>query len=195
GREVITLFKEGEDWVPYQIWNSNRMQAGIDAIQIGDIDPYNPGHELIAAGYVFDNGRPILIVLKFKTLFWEAQILWNLIEDPQQIVAYNFDFEREGTEIIVVNDPLTTVLSIPNFMDRTFRAGQVVLLPAIILIPATVLVFALAEYIEKVTDRRRRRYTLEMVSKGFVKCPHCKRFIPKDKMKAHLRWHRTAQFR
>ncbi|MFX1492571.1 MAG: hypothetical protein ACFFBU_09940, partial [Promethearchaeota archaeon] len=195
GKEIFTLFKETSDWVPNQIWNSNNMQAGINKVQIGDIDPYNPGQELLAEGYVFETNRPILIVLKFRTLYWETQILWNLVQNSQQVLTSNFDFDREGSEIIVANEPHTTVLAMPNVMDRTLRAFQMVIVPALILFPAGILVFAAAEYIGRATERRRHRYTLEMVSKGFVKCPHCRRFIPKDKMKAHLRWHRRAQFR
>jgi hypothetical protein len=195
GRDVITLFKERGEWVPRQIWNSDNMQAGINTVQIGDIDPYNPGQEVLAEGYVYEDNRSILIVLKFKTDDWESQILWNLVQMPQEVLAHNLNFNREGFEIIVANGPYTAVLAMPNLVDRTLRAFQMVILPAIILLPAAILVFAVAEYIGRATEQRRHRYTLEMVSKGFVKCPYCKRFIPKDKMEAHLRWHRKAQFR
>jgi hypothetical protein len=100
-----------------------------------------------------------------------------------------------GTEIFIVHSPQITVLSIPNGLDRIFRAGQTVLLPAILLLPATILLFAAADYLGRVAEARRRNRTLEMVSKGYVKCPICKRFIPKDKAEAHRRWHQTMQFR
>ncbi len=195
GREIFVLFREGTDWQPRQIWVSNIMRAGISNVIIEDIDPYSPGHELLGIGSVFGTGQPILVILDFNDLFWNTRILWNPLQQPDQVMASNLDFNRDGAEIIITNSPQTAILSIPNALDRIIRAGQVVLIPALILLPTTLVLFALADYIGRASERRRRNYALEMVAKGYIKCKLCDRFVPKDKMQAHLRWHKMQQFR
>jgi hypothetical protein len=171
------------------------MGSGMDSVEIGDIDPFTPGLELLGSGFVFETNRPILVGFSFTSIIQQKWIVWNPLEHPVEVIISNFDFNRVGAEIILVNDPTSAVLSIPNDGDRTMRASSAVLLPAFLFLPATFLIFALADYVGRVADLRRRRYALEMVSKGFVKCRLCQRFVPKDKLEAHLRWHRTQQFK
>lgn len=194
-REVVTLYYEGGRWQSELLWDSNIMGSGMDSIEIGDIDPFIPGLELLGSGFVFETNRPILVGFSFTSIIQQRWIVWNPLEHPVEVVISNFDMNRAGAEIILVNDPATAVLSIPNEGDRTMRASSAVLLPAFLFLPATFLIFALADYIGRVADLRRRRYALEMVSKGFVKCRLCQRFVPKENLEAHLRWHRTQQFK
>ncbi len=194
-REVVTLYYEGGRWHSELLWDSNLMGSGMDSVEIGDIDPFIPGLEILGSGFVFETYRPILVGFSYTSAIRQPWIVWNPIEQPTEIVVSNFNFNRVGTEIILANDPTTVVLSIPNEGDRTMRASSTVLLPAFLFLPATFLIFALADYYGRVADLRRRRYALEMVSKGFVKCRLCQRFVPKDKLEAHLRWHRTKQFK
>ncbi|MFX1300527.1 MAG: hypothetical protein ACFFAL_11315 [Promethearchaeota archaeon] len=194
-QEVVTLYYEGGRWRSDLVWDSNIMGSGMDSVDIADIDPFIPGLEILGSGFVFEPYRPILVGFSYTSTIQQPWIVWNPIERPIEIVVSNFDFYRVGAEIIIVNDPTSTVLSIPNDGDRTMRASSTVLLPAFLFLPATFLIFALADYIGRVADLRRRRYALEMVSKGFVKCRLCQRFVPKDKLEAHLRWHRTQQFK
>ncbi|MFX0168637.1 MAG: hypothetical protein ACFE89_04675 [Candidatus Hodarchaeota archaeon] len=195
GNELWILSYSTSGWDPDTIWASSAMKAGISQTLVEDFDPYSPGHEVLGVGTVFENDRPILTIQSWNTIYWDTRILWNLIYQPEVVVTANFDFTREGSEVIVANHPLSVILAVPNISDRSVRAGQTVLLPALVLIPATVLTFGLADYISRVSERRRRNQVLEMVTKGFVKCPSCKRFVPKDKIEAHRRWHRTQQFR
>lgn len=195
GNGIYTLERDGAVWDPTQVWVSSIMQAGIQSVIVGDLDPYNPGMEILGIGKVFENSRPILVVLAYNQLFWDIRILWNLIQPPASVATANIDFNRDGSEVIIANEPITAILSVPNEWDRTVRAGQVVLFPVIVLIPATFLLFALADYIGRVSEHRRRNYALEMVTKGYVRCPLCKRFVPKEKIEAHRRWHRRQQFR
>ncbi len=194
-REVVILFYEGGRWQSELLWDSNLMGSGMESVEIGDIDPFLPGLELLGNGFVFETNRPILVGFSFTSIIQQMWIVWNPLEHPVEVVVSNFDLNRVGAEIILVYDPATAVLSIPNEGDRTMRASSAVLLPAFLFLPATFLIFALADYIGRVADLRRRRYALEMVSKGFVKCRLCQRFVPKDKLEAHLRWHRTQQFK
>ena len=195
GQEVLTLYYEGERWKSELLWDSNLMGSGMVSVEIGDIDPFIPGLEILGSGFVFETYRQILVGFSYTSVIRQPWIVWNPIEQPTEIVVSNFDFNRVGAEIILVNDPSSAVLSIPNEGDRTMRASSAVLLPAFLFLPATFLIFALADYYGRVADLRRRRYALEMVSKGFVKCRLCQRFVPKDKLEAHLLWHRTQQFK
>ena len=194
-REVLTLYYEGGRWQSELLWDSNLMDSGMDSVEIGDIDPFLPGLELLGSGFVFETNRPILVGFSFTSVIQQPWIVWNPIEHPVEVVVSNFDLNRVGAEITLVNDPASAVLSIPNEGDRTMRASSSVLLPAFLFLPSTFLIFALADYYGRVSDIRRRMYALEMVSKGFVKCRLCQRFVPKDKLEAHLRWHRTQQFK
>jgi hypothetical protein len=166
----------------------------MNSVFIADIDPFSPGEEILGLGTSGGTGESVLVVLKHG-LLWLPSLLWNLGSHPASVAVSNFDFNRMGTEVVLAYTPQTVVLSVPSTTDRTFRAGQTVLLPALFLLPGTLILFALADYIGRVGEARRRRRTLEMVAKGYVKCPICKRFIPKDKAEAHRRYHRTAQFR
>ena len=195
GNDIRILSRTPTGWDPDTIWQSYTMQAGINEVLIADFDPYNPGEEVLGCGTVFANNRPMLILQSWNTIFWQSRILWYPLSPPETLTAGNYDFAREGTEVIVGNHPATAILAVPNIADRNIRAGQTVLLPALILIPATIMTFGFADYMSRVSDRRRRNRALEMVTKGFVKCPVCKRFVPKDKIEAHRRWHRTQQFR
>ena len=195
GHDIRVLSQTPTGWDPDTIWQSSTLEVGIGEVLIADFDPYNPGEEVLGGGTVFATNRPILTLQSWNSIFWQSRILWNLLDPPETLIASNYDFTREGVEIIVANHPYTVVLSVPNINDRTIRSGQTVLLPALVLIPTTMVIFGLADYMSRVSDRRRRNRTLEMVAKGFVKCPVCKRFVPRDKIKAHRRWHRTQQFR
>lgn len=166
----------------------------MNSVCIGDIDPFSPGQEILGVGTISETSQSVLVVLKYG-LLWVPSILWNLGTHPVSVTVSNFDFNRMGTEVIVAYTPQTVVLSVPSTTDRTFRAGQTVLVPAILLFPGTLILFALANYMGRVGEARRRRRSLEMIAKGYVKCPICKRFIPKDKAEAHRRYHRTEQFR
>ncbi len=195
GMDIFTLYRGSGGWVPKNIWPSQIMKARMYSVLVSDIDPYNPGQEVLGAGTTSGEGRPILVLLSYNTLFWSVSVLWNLIQSPVSVIAFNFDFNRDGSEVIIANSPETAILSVPSIWDRTIRASQMVILPAILLLPTTVILFALADYIGRVSDNRRRARILEMTAKGFVKCPNCHRFVPKDKIKAHRRWHRQQQFR
>ena len=195
GNDIRMLSRTLTGWDPDTIWPSYTMQAGMNDVLIADFDPYNPGEELLGSGIIFRDNRPMLTLQSWNTVFWQSRILWYLVSPPVTLTAGNYDFAREGTELVVGSHPSTAILAVPNITDRNIRAGQTVLLPALILIPATIVTFGFADYMSRVSDRRRRNRALEMVTKGFVKCPVCKRFVPKDKIEAHRRWHRTQQFR
>jgi hypothetical protein len=195
GRDIRMLSQTPTGWDPDTIWPSSTLQMGIRQVLIADFDPFNPGEEVLGSGTVFADNRPVLILQSWNSVFWHSRILWYPIEIPETLATGNYDFAREGTELIVVNHPYSAVLAVPNITDRSIRAGQTVLLPALVLIPATMVTFGFADYLSRVSERRRRNRALEMVTKGFVKCPLCKRFVPKDKIEAHRRWHRTQQFR
>ncbi|MFX1577116.1 MAG: hypothetical protein ACFFCF_08065 [Promethearchaeota archaeon] len=193
-QDIFVFYKQSGNWTSSTSWVARFMDVGIESVYIGDIDPFSPGQEILGAGTSLNDNQPTLVVLRYTSL-WVPTILSTLAEPPTSIAVTNFDFSRMGTEILIVYSPQIAVLSIPNGLDRIFRAGQTVLLPAILLLPATILLFAAADYLGRVAEARRRNRTLEMVSKGYVKCPICKRFIPKDKAEAHRRWHQTMQFR
>lgn len=193
-QDIFVFYRQSGNWISSAIWVARLMDVGIDSVYIGDIDPFSPGQEVLGAGTSLNDNQPTLVVLRYTSL-WLPTILSTLAEPPTSIAVTNFDFSRMGTEILIVHSPQITVLSIPNGLDRIFRAGQIVLLPAVLLLPATILLFGAADYVGRVAEVRRRNRTLEMVSKGYVKCPICKRFIPKDKAEAHRRWHQTMQFR
>ena len=190
--DIRVFYRQLGEWITTTIWSEEHLQIGIESVFIGDIDPFSPGHEVLGVSTVNENTKPVLVVLK-HILSWEPNILWHLVESPTSVIAKNFDFNRLGTEILISNPPQTTVLSVPTNSDRVLRAGVAVLIPAILLLPATFLLFALAEYFGKVTDERRRARALEMIAQGYVRCPVCRRFVPKDKAEAHKRWHRTQQ--
>jgi hypothetical protein len=193
-QDIFIYYQELDEWRPTTIWSARIMQIEMDSVLVGDFDPFSPGHEILGVGSLSENSQPILVVLRYA-LTWVPSIFWYLLEPPVCVVASNFNLQRMGTEVAVANPSQTTVLSVPNIMDRTFRASQAVLLPALLLLPTTMILFALADYVGRVSEARRRRRTLEMVSRGYMKCPICKRFIPKDKAEAHRKWHRTEQFR
>jgi hypothetical protein len=191
--DIRVFFRQSGEWVTTTIWSEDQLQISIESVLLGDIDPFSPGHELLGVGTVNENDTPVLVALN-HVLGWIPSIIWHLAELPTSVEASNYDFNRMGTEILIANPPHTSVLSVPTTTDRTLRAGLAVLIPAALLLPATFLLFALADYMGKVSDERRRARALEMVSKGYVQCPVCRRFIPKDKAEAHKRWHRTQQF-
>ncbi len=193
-QDIFVYYEQSGLWTPTSIWSARIMQTAMHSVLIGDIDPFSPGQEVLGVGSVFETDQPVLVVLRYA-IAWFPTILWNPDATPASVTVMNYDFNRMGTEVIMAHTPQTTVLSVPNSMDRTIRASIAVLLPAVLLLPATLILFALADYIGRVGEARRRRRTLEMVSKGYVKCPYCRRFIPKDKAEAHRRWHRTQQFR
>ncbi len=193
-QDIFAFYKESGEWRPSTIWSARLMGTEIDSVFVGDFEPFSPGLEVMGLGSVYESYQPILVVLKYSSK-WFPVAQWNLAEFPISVATTNFHFNRMGTEVILAHTPQTTVLSVPNIIDRTIRAGQAVLLPALLLLPATIILFALADYIGRVSETRRRNRTLEMIRKGFVKCPVCKRFIPKDKAEAHRKWHRIQQFR
>lgn len=193
-QDIFVYYEQSGVWTPTTIWSARIMQTGMESVLIGDFDPFSPGQEVLGVGAVYESNQPVLVVLRYA-LTWLPTILWSLVEPPASVAATNFDFNRMGTEVIVANSPQTSVLSVPNTIDRVLRAGQAVLLPALLLLPATILLFALADYVGRVGETRRRNRALEMVAQGYVKCPICRRFIPKDKAEAHRKWHRTQQFR
>lgn len=192
--DIRVFYYQSGEWRTTTIWSAPHMQVGMESVLVGDIDPFSPGQEILGVGTVYEGNQPILTVLRY-TIVWLPNVLWSFLEPPTSVAVMNIDFTRMGTEILVAHSTNTRVLSVPSGMDRIVRAGQTVLLPAIFLLPATVLLFALADYIGRVSEARRRNRSLEMIARGFVKCPECRRFIPKDKYKAHREWHRTAQFR
>ncbi|MFX1565681.1 MAG: hypothetical protein ACFFCH_06810 [Promethearchaeota archaeon] len=191
----IFVYRELNDvWTPSTIWSAEITQTGMDSVFIGDIDPFSPGQEILAMGTTSETGESVLVVLKYG-LLWLPSFLWNLGTHPASVAVSNFDFNRIGAEVVVAYISHTVVLSVPSITDRTFRASQTVLLPALLFLPGSLILFALADYVGRVGEARRRRRALEMIAKGYVKCPICKRFIPKDKADAHKRYHRTEQFR
>jgi hypothetical protein len=109
------------------------------------------------------------------------------------IQAASFDSGRIGIEIVVASENLLSVYVIPNSADRTMRAASAVLLPAIILLPGTIILFVLADYVGRVAAERRRGHALLMAAKGFAQCPLCKRFVPRADLEAHRRSHRRTQ--
>jgi hypothetical protein len=193
-QDIRVFYLHTGDWISTTIWSDHIMEIGIESVFIGDMDPFHPGQEVLGVGVVYESAQSVLVIIRHAIL-WLPSILWHLVEPPTSVAVMNIDFDRMGTEIIIANPPQTAVLSVPNIIDRTLRSGLAVLIPAILLLPATFLLFALADYIGRVSDERRRARALEMVSKGYVRCPICRRFIPKDKAKAHQKWHRTQQFR
>ena len=192
--DIRVFYYQSGEWTPITVWSAPHMQAGINEVLVGDIDPFSAGQEILGVGTTYEENQPILTVVRYA-IMWLPTILWSFPEPPTSVAVMNFDFTRMGTEILVAHSTNTGVLSVPSGMDRLVRAGQAVLLPAFFLLPATILLFALADYMGRVSEARQRSRSLEMVAKGFVKCPVCKRFIPKDKYRAHKEWHRTAQFR
>lgn len=194
------LSKADTGWHPQQIWRKEKQQGELHSIKACDADPYHPGDELLAYGTATITGRSVLLILRHFPLVpegesWTISILWDLFQPPSTLKAVNFDYSRDGAEVIIGNDPWTGILSVPHSLDRTMRAISTVILPAVILFPATVLLFALADFIGRVSEQRRRNHALQMVTKGFVRCPYCKRFVPQEKLEAHIQWHRKQQFR
>ena len=193
-QDILVLHEQSGVWDPDTIWSARIMGTAMESVLIGDLDPFSPGQEILGIGSENQGNNGVLVVLRYA-IAWFPTLLWQFDISPSCIAVMNFDFNRMGMEVIMATSPSTQVLSVPNSMDRTYRSMIAVLLPAVLLLPATFLLFALADYVRRVGDARRRRRTLEMVSKGYVKCPYCRRFIPKDKAEAHRRWHQTQQFR
>jgi hypothetical protein len=192
--DIRVFYFQSSEWRAITVWSAPHMQVGMESVLVGDIDPFSPGQEILAVGTVYEGNQPILAVLRYA-IVWIPNVLWSFLEPPTSVAVMNVDFTRMGTEILVAESTNTGVLSVPSGLDRIVRAGQAVLLPAAFLLPATILLFGLADYIGRVSEARRRNRSLEMIARGFVKCPKCRRFIPKNKYKAHREWHRTAQFR
>jgi hypothetical protein len=187
--EGFILRRAGTQWQPQQIWRSDQRLAELNQILSGDVDPYHPGDELLCRVTASTNHRSILYFISNDQYLWNIHYLETLWTTPIDLQIGNINFNRDGDEIFIINDFLISVLSIPNDNDRTIKAGYGVLLPAVILFPLATLLFALADYIGRAAERRRRQYALEMVAKGFARCPYCRRWIPRDKMEAHRRSH------
>jgi hypothetical protein len=192
--EVFLVSYNGSIWQPMQIWRSGAMQVILQTLIACDVDPFNPGDELLGLGTSTVTGDSVLVVLAHNGLLWTSRVLLVL---PKDYVTANqpatFDFSRAGTEIVVASRNLLSVYAIPSSQDRTVRAAAAVLLPAVVLLPGTVILFVLADYVGGVAAERRRKYGLLMAAKGFVQCPVCKRFLPRANLEAHRRLHRQQQ--
>ncbi len=187
--EGFILRRTGVQWQPQQIWRSDQRQAELDQIVSCDVDPYHPGDELLCRATASTTLRPILYFISNDQYLWNTWYLETLWTTPVNLQVGNCNYNRDGDEIIIVNELQISILSIPNGIDRTVKAGYGVLLPALILLPIATLLFALADYIGRAAERRKRQYALEMVAKGFARCQYCQRWIPRDKMEAHRRSH------
>lgn len=184
----------GSAWQPQQIWQSSATQVMLQSLIACDVDPFNPGDELLALGVNMISGDSELVILAHNGLLWTSRVLLVLPEGYVTATqAASFDFSRAGIEVVVASRNLLSVYAIPSSADRTVRAAAAVLLPAIILLPGTVILFVLADYVGGVAAERRRKYGLIMAAKGFVQCPLCKRFLPRANLEAHRRLHRRRQ--
>jgi hypothetical protein len=184
----------GTAWDPDQIAWSGDAQISLQTLTACDVDPSNAGDEVLGLGVNVDSGDSVLLVLEYNGLLWTNRILLVL---PKGYVAATqagtFDFSRVGTEIVVAGRDVLSIYAIPNFVDRTVRATSAVLLPAVVLLPSTVVLFVLADHVGRVAVERRRKYGLLMAAKGFVQCPICKRFLPRANLGAHRRMHSRQQ--
>ncbi len=189
GADVFTLYKSGNSWTPKQIWDNDETQTNLQFLIACNIDPWNPGDELLACCTNIALQGAQFYILAYNSETWTHRVLLNLLSAPTTIEVGNIDFYRDSDEIIFASSSYVNILAIPNGVDRTIRAFVSVLLPALVLFPSTIILFILADYISRVSVIRRRNYTLQMVARGFAKCPYCKRFVPKDRMKAHRRTH------
>ncbi len=189
GADIFTLYKSGSTWTPKQIWDNEDTQTDLNTLISCNLDPWNPGDELLisATNVASQNAEFYMLIHNFE--IWSRRNLLNLVTAPTSIDTSNIDFYRDADEVIFASETIVNILAIPNGGDRTFRASVAVLLPALILLPITIVIFALADYITRVSTIRRRNYALQMVARGFARCPYCRRFVPKDKMKAHRRSH------
>lgn len=189
GADIFTLYKSGSSWTPKQIWNNEETQANINTLIACNLDPWNPGDEFLVSGTNVVSQGAEFYVLIHTSETWNRRNLLNFFSAPTTIDASNIDFNRDTDEVIFASETLVNILAIPNGGDRTVRAFTAVLLPALILLPSTIVLFVLADYISRVSAIRRRNYALQMAARGFARCPYCRRFVPKDKMKTHRRTH------
>lgn len=189
GADVFTLYKSGSTWTPKQIWDNEETQTNLNTLIACNLDPWNPGDELLISATNVGSQSAEFYMMIYSLGTWSRRNLLNLLTAPTSIVASNIDFYRDADEVIFASETFVNILAIPNEQDRTVRASAAVLLPALILLPITIVIFTLADYISRVSTIRRRNYALQMVARGFARCPYCKRFVPKDKMKAHRRSH------
>jgi hypothetical protein len=184
----------GSIWQPLQIWRSDAMQVMLQTLIACDVDPFNPGDELLGVGASTVTGDTVLVILAHSGLLWTSRVLLTFPKDYVTTTQpATFDFSRAGVEIVVASRNLLSVYAIPSSQDRTVRAAAAVLLPAVVLLPGTVILFVLADYVGGVAAERRRKYGLLMAAKGFVQCPICKRFLPRANLEGHRRLHRQQQ--
>jgi hypothetical protein len=189
GVDVFTLYKSGNVWTPKQIWDNEETQNSLQTVIACNIDPWNPGDEILISSTNIATQDAIFYSLIHNSDTWTKRDLLSCSSPPTTVYASNIDFYRDTDEVIFASETQINILAIPNSGDRTARAFTAVLLPALILLPCTIIIFAIADYISRVSAIRRRNYALQMAAKGFARCPYCKRFVPKDKMKAHRRTH------
>jgi hypothetical protein len=181
-------------WTPRQIWQSNTTQTRLETLTACDVDPFNPGDELVGLGVSTITGESVLVILAHNGLLWTSRVLLVLPKGyVTAIEAASLDFNRVGSEILVGSENLISVYAIPDTADRTSRATNAVLLPAVILLPGTIVLFVLADYVGRVAAERRRTHALLMATKGFAQCPVCRRFVPRADLEAHRRAHRRHQ--
>jgi len=192
--EGFLLSYNGSIWKPSQIRLSPPMPVILQTLIACDVDPFHPGDELLGLGASTVTGESVLVVLACNELPWTGRVLLVLPKDYVTVTQpATFDFSRAGMEIVIASKFLLSVYAIPSSQDRTVRAVAAVLLPAVILLPGTVILFVLADYVGGVAAERRRKYGFLMAAKGFVQCPVCKRFLPRVNLEAHRRLHRRQQ--
>jgi len=192
--EVFSLSSNDSIWKPLQIAHDGVVPVALQTLIACDVDPFHPGDELLGWGVSTVTGDSVLVVFACNKPSWTTRVLLVLPKDYVTATqSATFDFSRAGTEIVIVSKNLLSVYAIPSSQDRTVRAATAVLLPAVILLPGTLILFVLADYIGGVAAERRRKYGFLMAAKGFVQCPVCRRFLPRANLEAHRRLHRRRQ--
>ncbi len=187
--QAFTLHLENGVWRPRQLWNGDPVTGLISTVDSGDLDPTRPGDEILCTSTSLASGRN-LYILEPYFLWAGRRPVWVLPTVPNEIAVNDFDALHLGAEIVIATENDFRILSNPNFFDRAFRIVTGVFIPAVILFPLAVVLFAVADRISRVATERRQHYALEMLAKGYIRCPKCKRFVPKQEMEKHRKGHK-----
>jgi hypothetical protein len=188
--QLFTLHLENGAWRPRALWNGDPVTGLVSTVDSGDLDPTRPGDEIVCTSTSVASGRSLYILEPY--LLWAGRrSIWVLPTVPNEVAVYDFDAFHIGAEIVIATDSDFKILSNPNFFDRGFRVVTGVFFPAVILFPVVVVLFAVADRISRVATERRQHYALEMLEKGYVRCPKCKRFVPREEMEKHRKGHKS----
>jgi len=195
--QIFTLHREGERWIPKQIWRSDQALAAAQTLIGCDLDPNHAGWELLAWSITLPSfptgaGIHLLHLLAWGPAGWYSRTLQSFSQPPAVMTAADLDISRPVHEVAVATASTSgqlTILALPSTADRATRTLRATILPALLLLPGTAVLFAISDYLIRVAEQRRRTHALQMLSRGYVRCPRCRRFLPRHLLDAHLRAH------